>query len=70
MERIPFEVAAILGRGTLPQDSFLSLAEGDVLVLDQSLSDPLSFEISGVPQGRCRIGKAGPYKSMRIVEER
>ncbi|MFZ0565331.1 MAG: FliM/FliN family flagellar motor C-terminal domain-containing protein [Chlamydiales bacterium] len=45
VDEIPWQASVILGQTTLPMAACLELQEGDVLILDQKIDEPLSVQV-------------------------
>jgi len=56
---------AILGKTTITLENLLNLEEGDVIVLDKKIEEPVEIYIEGVPK---MLGKLGVFKNRMAVQ--
>jgi flagellar motor switch protein FliM len=58
-------VRAILGRGTITLEDLVNLEEGDVVVLDKKVEEPIEVYIEGIPK---ILGKLGVFKNHLAIQ--
>ncbi len=58
-------LSAILGKTTITLEDLLNLEEGDVIVLDKKIEEPVEVYIEGVPK---ILGKLGVFKNRMAVQ--
>ncbi len=62
------QITAELGRTRLSIQDILDLAEGDVILVEGRISEPIQVVIGNVPQFKAVIGLSGSRKALRITE--
>ena len=67
-QRLPFELRVRLGRAHLSLQQLSTLKPGDVLVLDQPVSEPLVGEIGGVEKFHLWPGRDGQRQAVQVDE--
>ncbi len=69
LERQPVRIAGLLGQCELTLADLSGLVEGDVLVLDRRLDEPLDLTVNGVVKpGRCSVEQTGDGLALKILE--
>jgi flagellar motor switch protein FliM len=63
----PVEVSVELGTTTLPMRDVLHMKKGDVIPLDQYVTEPLTLTVEGVPKFTCYPGTYKGSQAVRIV---
>jgi len=63
---LPVEVVALLGTAELTLSQLACLKAGDVVLLKQRVSEPLSAVVAGRPRFRVWPGRSGPRQACRI----
>ena len=63
------EVTAELGETRFTIEDFLALASGDIIELDQSITDPLQVKVGGIPKFIGQAGKKNKNLAIQILEE-
>lgn len=58
-------LSAVLGKTTITLEDLLNLEEGDVIVLDKKIEEPVEIYIEGVPK---MLGKLGVFKNRMAVQ--
>ena len=66
VDDLPVEVVALLGTAELTLSQLAGLQAGDVVLLKQRVSDPLSAVVAGRPRFRVWPGRSGSRQSFRI----
>lgn len=61
-------LAAKLGRTEIPVDQLMSLSEGDVIVLNQSVVKPIELLVDGQPTFLAWPGQVGEFQAIHVVE--
>jgi hypothetical protein len=69
VRRTPVDVVVEAGTSTVPVSTLLAMAEGDTLVLDRRVGDPLALLIDGRARFLCRPGVLGNQTVVRITEQ-
>lgn len=59
------DLSAILGKTTITLEDLLNLEEGDVIVLDKKIEEPVEIYVEGVPK---ILGKLGVFKNRMAVQ--
>lgn len=59
------DLSAILGKTIITLEDLLNLEEGDVIVLDKKVEEPVEIYIEGVPK---MLGKLGVFKNRMAVQ--
>ncbi len=62
----PIQLDTILGRTVVEMDDLLNLKEGDVLILNRTVEEPVVVEIEGLPKLKGTIGRRGEELALRI----
>jgi flagellar motor switch protein FliM len=65
---LPITMAVQLGTAQIPMAQLADLHVGDVVVLDQFISDPVLADIHGAPKYRGFPGRIGTQRSFQIVD--
>lgn len=65
-QRLPFDLSVRLGRASLSVQRLARLKPGDVIVLDQTVCDPLVAEIGGVEKLHVWPGRDGTRQAIRV----
>lgn len=65
---LPITMSVQLGTAQVPMAQLADLHVGDVVVLDQCISDPVLAEIHGAPKYRGFPGRVGAQRSFQIVD--
>jgi flagellar motor switch protein FliM len=65
--RIPVQVVIRLGRANVHVADLMNLQPGDILVLDQRVTEPLAAEISGTLKFRGWPGRIGTRQAFQIA---
>jgi flagellar motor switch protein FliM len=65
---LPITMSVQLGTARLPMAQLADLNIGDVVVLDQFISDPVTADIHGAPKYRGYPGRIGSQRSFQIVD--
>lgn len=68
IEKILFEVAALIGRTEIPMAVYLGLQVGDILLLDKNVGEPLTVEVGEEIRFSGRPGLSEVRKAIRINE--
>ncbi len=68
VHRMPVEMVIRLGRAELPMSDLAKLEPGDVLVLNQRISEPLEAEIDGVAKYAGWPGRLGVRQAFQVQE--
>ena len=63
---LPVEVVALLGTAELTLSQLAGLKAGDVVLLKQRVSEPLSAVVAGRPRFRVWPGRSGSRQACRI----
>ena len=58
-------LCAILGKTIITLEDLLNLEEGDVIVLDKKVEEPVEIYIEGIPK---MLGKLGVFKNRMAVQ--
>jgi flagellar motor switch protein FliM len=66
VRELPVDVAVSLGTASLPLSSLASLHAGDVLVLNQRVSEPLTARIAGEKKFRVWPGRVGSQQAVQV----
>lgn len=66
VREMPVEVAVRLGTTELPVSELTRLRAGDVVILDQRVSDPLAAQVSGQTRFRVWPGRVGARRAFQI----
>ncbi len=66
VKKIPLQVVVKLGRASVHVSDLMNLQEGDVIILDQRVSDPLSAEVAGTTKFRGWPGRVGSRQAYQI----
>lgn len=69
INKISFEVTALLGQTTLQSSSYFGLQVGDVIVLDQSIEKGVTVRIGFTECYAATIGLFGNHKAI-VIDER
>jgi flagellar motor switch protein FliM len=67
IEQIPLEISIRLGEVELPMSRISELKPGDIIVLNQSISDPLTAEIEGGSIFQVRPGRVANRQAVKIT---
>jgi flagellar motor switch protein FliM len=67
LERVPVEVCALLGTVDLPVRELMSLAVGDVVILDSVATDELQVTVEGEPKFSAWPGLVNNKRAIRIA---
>jgi len=59
------ELRALLGKGEITLDELIHLKEGDILLLDKKIDEPIEVLIEGIPK---ILGRLGVYKKHLAVQ--
>ncbi|PMP65337.1 MAG: flagellar motor switch protein FliM [Thermodesulfobacterium geofontis] len=59
------DISAVLGKTIITLEDLLNLEEGDVIVLDKKVEEPIEIYIEGVPK---MLGKLGVFKNRMAVQ--
>lgn len=59
------DLSAILGKTIITLEDLLNLEEGDVIVLDKKVEEPVEIYIEGIPK---ILGKLGVFKNHMAVQ--
>lgn len=65
---LPITMSVHLGTARLPMSQLADLQVGDVVVLDQCISEPVVADIHGAPKYRGFPGRIGQQRSFQIME--
>jgi flagellar motor switch protein FliM len=64
---LPLTMIACLGRADVPMSQLARLQLGDVIVLEQSIREPISLEVQGISKFRALPGRIGAQQSVQIT---
>jgi len=59
------DLSAILGKTIITLEDLLNLEEGDVIVLDKKIEEPVEIYVEGVPK---MLGKLGVFKNRMAIQ--
>ncbi|OPY73265.1 MAG: Flagellar motor switch protein FliM [Syntrophorhabdus sp. PtaU1.Bin058] len=65
---VPIDVRAVLGKKKMPLEEFLNLSDGNVIVVDRYISDPVDIEIQQNVKFRGKMGTFKGNKAIRVEE--
>lgn len=65
----PLNLQAVLGHSSITIEEFLQLYQGDVIELDQKITDPLTILTEGVPKYKAQPGRRGKKLAVQIIED-
>jgi len=65
---VPIDVRAVLGRRKMPLEEFLKISDGNVIVVDRYISDPVDIEIQQNIKFRGKMGIFKGNKAIRVEE--
>ncbi len=63
---VPVEVAVQLGTAKIPMTELSSLTPGDIIVLEQSIDDPLTVTVDGLPRYMGWPGRVADHQAFLI----
>ncbi len=66
--KLPFEVAALIGRAEIPMKAYLGLQVGDIVLIEQKVEEPLTIQVNGEARYRGRPGLSETRKAVTIHE--
>ena len=69
VERLPVELVVELGESRLTMAQLANLAVGDLLILNQTVQEPLSASLSGCPKFQGWPGRVGSTQAFQIEAE-
>lgn len=69
IESFPIDVGALLGQAELSMEAYSGLQIGDIILLDQSISDPLPILIEGEEALRGSIGLLETHKAILVTKK-
>lgn len=67
-QKIPLKIDVILGTSQISFKRLIDLKEGDVIVLDRLLKEPLEVKVEGIPKFFAFLGQLGKRKAIRIYK--
>jgi flagellar motor switch protein FliM len=59
LKHADIEVSAVIGRTNITIGDFLQFEEGDIIILDRTLEEPIDLCIDGIPLFQMNLGKSG-----------
>src|SRR5262245_2782955 len=65
---LPITMSIRLGTARLPMSQLADLHVGDVVMLDQCISEPVLADIHGAPKYRGFPGRIGAQRSFQVVD--
>lgn len=65
---VPIDVRAVLGRKKMPLEEFISMSDGNVIIVDKYISDPVDIEVQQNARFRGKMGIYKGNKAIRIEE--
>jgi flagellar motor switch protein FliM len=65
---IPIDVRAVLGRKKMPLEEFLKMSDGNVIIVDRYISDPVDIEVQQDTRFKGKMGIYKGNKAIRIEE--
>jgi flagellar motor switch protein FliM len=67
LERVRVEVSVLLGNSNVQVDDFLRFEVGDVILLEQKVSSPLTVMVEEEPVFTCRPGVCGRQRAFQLL---
>ncbi len=68
LRSITVEMRAELGRSRLPINELMQLQEGDVILLERRVNEPILVFVGKQEKFTAAAGKAGKYRALRVLE--